>query len=196
MIEIFGDQLTDRRIELEKKGNPQFKYLRWLLTACSVDETRAVLNCICVEGDTMIASNGRVLHRCAKLRDLDDGIWWPEVLQSGKVVLRQVDTNFPNYKQVIPDDEAKGRFKHSSEFIWDREGSWMVKHGIVLDTGMLKNILWGGDVLKKDDKARCDTYIEPEQKNPHSTSATPGPVTFHFRDWSRFAVLMPIRAGR
>lgn len=199
MINTFGDTLTENWLEIKKTGNPQFKYLKWLLCGTSVDRTRPIINCLYVDEDGMTTTNGRSLHRCAPMRDIPPGIWWPEVDQSARVLLREISgMNYPNYRQVIPDDEAKGRFKHDSEFEYDKEGVWMVQKGIALDNQLLKNILWGGGVAKKEDKVTCKTVIEPETEPssfaPKGTKGPPGPVTFHFRDWSRFAVLMPIRA--
>lgn len=198
--QLFAGSRLDRRIRIARAGNPQFKYLQWLLTAVSTSVDRPVLWAMRSEGLTCAATDGRRLHTCAKFLEIPEGTWLPEVNTTNEVILVEINRQYPDFACVIPDDSEPTRHPLKTHVEWGAEGILMVRLGIAVDTNMLRDAVWGGGVRDKNEKVPLELVAEPDNPATRESERTqsgylagPGPLVLNFSDWSRKAVIMPFK---
>ena len=101
------------------KTIPWYDHLAWVLRAVSTDETRYILNHVLVDGNKIVATDGRRLHMLEADWGLGDGLY-SAVKTPRKIVLVEATDagTYPKYSQVIPD-----HFTQSFDICGDKQGN-------------------------------------------------------------------------
>lgn len=90
----------------KQKQQTLFQALRWVATAISTDESRYILTFAKKEGDLLIATDGKRLHKLKsnQLTEWEDGLYKVIKNTAKEIIFMPFEGvgNFPNWAQAIP----------------------------------------------------------------------------------------------
>jgi hypothetical protein len=123
-----------------------FKELQWVMRALSKDEQRRPLQCLHIDVDFIVATDGYRLHMASNDFNTPIGLWRPKTTSKKMVVFEeQLDMEFPEYERVLP---TQGN--HVREVFWVEEPRKGESWGLKLAYPFLQFLTYAKKVINLD----------------------------------------------
>ena len=133
------------------KNRPGFSQLRTVCAAIGEKCARTGVNCLCVEEDTIVATDGKRLCYADNVYDLPPGLYTVQKLTKSTVWLSLADEpakNYPKWRTVIPENYDRRFTIRAPEYSAEQLAYHLAQHGRAFNHRFLQAIEPGECVVE------------------------------------------------